>query len=228
MARVCIICEKEIETGYSVKDSYILHLIKKIKAKLNMLKNNELMVCMNCLETYKKRRKGFEQKILLNLVISILLLFFILLVPLIFNSSFNITSLILLVLVLAILVFLSFLSYIPNIEQKALDQKEESKNTNPTDNNLAVVPLEKSNLPQPLELVEKSKEIQQSISSSISLEQEKLKEKTMSKKPKKEKQKKKVKKKTSKSKLVKKESKSKSKKPNKKSKNKTSKKIKVR
>jgi hypothetical protein len=208
MVKVCIICQKELsnQEAYPIENSMVLDIIKNLKRKLKILKNNELFVCENCLEEYKKRRKNFENQLKFNAILSGVILFALLFLPLFFGSSLILTNFLILIIILGILILLSFSFYIPKIKQEKifiqsqnLEYKEESLNqqnikekitTTQTQANLntqALVPVA-SSPPATLELNKQADNIQKSFMESISSAQ---KAKVVSKKIKTKAQKKK-------------------------------------
>ncbi|MEW6528634.1 MAG: hypothetical protein AB1391_01975 [Candidatus Micrarchaeota archaeon] len=74
MAKICIVCEKEpIENAYKVCDDVIIKIIRTVKQKLNIAKNNELFVCESCISTYKEKRKKFEKNFTLCVAIAVII-----------------------------------------------------------------------------------------------------------------------------------------------------------
>ncbi|MCX8163296.1 MAG: hypothetical protein N3D10_01945 [Candidatus Micrarchaeota archaeon] len=180
MAKICIVCEKEIVEGYKIKESFVLDIIRKIKNKLKILKNNELFVCPNCLEEYKKRRKKFNNSLLINSIIAVLIFLVIIALPLIYNQEFKIESILVLIILVGFLSFFSLLSYIPSIEEQkqvfsssqsaAVQQPSQPQQSGEAQQKetTALVVQENVQPPlQPLELSEKTKQIQQDISQAI-------------------------------------------------------------
>jgi len=194
MARVCFICEKEIEKGYKVKDSFLLGIIRKIKQKLNILKNNELYVCENCLEAYKKRRASFERNNKINLVILILMVFTMFLLPLINGIELNLESiianLVLISIIAVIFILLSVFVYIPEIEkeihppqQPGPDFQTQQQTAQPPAQTNAIVPLiNQPNAIQPLALNQKATEIEREIKTEIETAKRRKKIKRISQK----------------------------------------------
>jgi hypothetical protein len=178
MANICFICEKEIEKGYKVKDSFVLETIRKIKQKFKILKNNQLYVCENCLENYKKRRANFERNNKINLAILIIITIIMFLIPLINGLDISIGSIIsniiLLIILAAVLGLLSIFTYVPAIEKEislvqttsgAISQQQKSQTIAQTN---AIVPLaNQPNAIQPISLAQKANEIEQEIKTGI-------------------------------------------------------------
>jgi len=178
MANICFICEKEVEKGYKVKDSFVLETIRKIKQKFKILKNNQLYVCENCLESYKKRRANFERNNKINLAILIIITIIMFLIPLINGLDISIGSIIsniiLLIILAAVLGLLSIFTYVPAIEKEislvqttsgAISQQQTSQTIAQTN---AIVPLaNQPNAIQPISLAQKANEIEQEIKTGI-------------------------------------------------------------
>ncbi|MEM3362560.1 MAG: hypothetical protein QXG16_04590 [Candidatus Anstonellaceae archaeon] len=200
MARVCIICEKEILEGYRVKESAILNFIKKIKSSLKILKNNELYVCSNCLEEYKKRKKKFNNTLVLNSVVGILLLVALVIIPLVFNQEIRLDGFVVMIFLMGFLFLISLFSYVPDIEeQKQTFSQNTSISSNPYNSSMnlvqegeilattSLVPASPQPPLQPLELSQKTEQIKQDISNAIlsaSLSAKKITKKKKSKKKK--------------------------------------------
>ncbi|VVB97969.1 Uncharacterised protein [uncultured archaeon] len=75
MAKVCIICEKEIQPGsdyYRVRDDAIIKAIRAVKQRLGVAKNNELCVDQGCLPKYRERRKKFEKNIIFYVALGVI------------------------------------------------------------------------------------------------------------------------------------------------------------
>ena len=178
MANICFICEKEIEKGYKVKDSFVLEAIRKIKQKFKILKNNQLYVCENCLENYKKRRANFERNNKINLAILIIITIIMFLIPLINGLDLSIgniiSNIIVLIILAAVLGLLSIFTYVPAIEKEislvqttsgAISQQQTSQTIAQTN---AIVPLaNQPNAIQPISLAQKANEIEQEIKTGI-------------------------------------------------------------
>jgi hypothetical protein len=178
MANICFICEKEVEKGYKVKDSFVLETIRKIKQKFKILKNNQLYVCENCLENYKKRRANFERNNKINLAILIIITIIMFLIPLINGLDLSIgniiSNIILLIILAAVLGLLSIFTYVPAIEKEislvqttsgAISQQQTSQTIAQTN---AIVPLaNQPNAIQPISLAQKANEIEQEIKTGI-------------------------------------------------------------
>jgi predicted RND superfamily exporter protein len=117
----CIICTKENIQGSKVIEDNIILSIRKIKEKMGAAKGYKLVVCKDCLEKYKKKRKNFEMKSFLYLglgiVITLLLLFL----------NFSIGSLVGGLLIFLILLIAALLGYVPKIEEEKEVKKNETK-----------------------------------------------------------------------------------------------------
>jgi Ca2+/Na+ antiporter len=133
MARVCIICNKEFpKGGYIVPDDMIIKSIRKIKQTLNMAKNNELMVCEECVPAHRKKRAAFEKNVAMYLVFSAIVFLVLVIVP-ILSGNFSFATIIVGLALCIFLVLLSVLgSYSPRAEglppeEKVSDKKAEKK-----------------------------------------------------------------------------------------------------
>ncbi len=118
MARVCIVSREEVPpgTGTPIKQDAIIGTIRKIKAKLGILQNNELVVSDEHLEEYKKKRAKFEKMAVIYTTVAAVLVLLLVFAPLIFGAPFNLMS-ILFALILGIMVAaLALLGYVPGIE----------------------------------------------------------------------------------------------------------------
>ena len=127
MAKVCIICYQE-KNGAAVLDDAVITTIRRIKRKLNMAKNNTLVVCVGCMETYWKKRQKYERDLVMHVVLAGIVLIVFVLAP-IFTSGFSIPAILLGVLLAALIVALSVFSHCP----KVAGGKEEKKETSKTD-----------------------------------------------------------------------------------------------
>jgi hypothetical protein len=76
MAKVCIICEKEPQPGtnyYRVKDDAVIRVIRAIKQRFGVARNNELCVDQGCLPKYRERRKRFERNMVFYVALGVIL-----------------------------------------------------------------------------------------------------------------------------------------------------------
>ncbi len=124
---VCIICGKEIKKGkkYKVKDDFVIKVIRFIKHKLKIAKNNKLYVEEKCLNEYKKRRARYERNLILATIVAVFLFLSIGIAP-IFFGSFSLTSFLASILLGIMLLFFTVLIYsIPPIEVKNSKKGEE-------------------------------------------------------------------------------------------------------
>ena len=116
MAKVCIICEKEVSAGHAVMEDPILGTMRAIKRATRTAKNNTLMVCSSCVGEYQKKRAAFERTFATYLVIAAVFVIALVAFPL-FTTGFSICSLVLgLVFGAFILVIPVLSSYSPRVE----------------------------------------------------------------------------------------------------------------
>lgn len=129
MAKVCIICYQE-KSGVAVQDDAVIRAIRGVKQKLNMAKNNTLVVCEGCMEAYRKKRQKYERDLVMHVVLAGVVLIVFVLAP-IFTSGFSIAAIVLGVLLAALIVALSVLSHCPKVaggqeeKRKMLKRKRE-------------------------------------------------------------------------------------------------------
>ncbi|MCX8197596.1 MAG: hypothetical protein N3F07_00140 [Candidatus Micrarchaeota archaeon] len=117
MAKVCIICEKEAAQGLVVEDDAVIIAIRKVKNMLGVAKNNQLMVCDLCAESYKRKRESYERNIVIHTIIAALVLLAFILLPL-FTSGFSIWSLVMGVVLAGVIMGFSLFSHVPKASQK--------------------------------------------------------------------------------------------------------------
>jgi len=92
MARVCIVSRKEVPAGKGtpIKQDAIIGTIRKIKSRLGILQNNELVVSDECLEEYQKKRSKFEKMaVVIHLPLPPSLFCSWCFAPLLFGAPFN-------------------------------------------------------------------------------------------------------------------------------------------
>lgn len=118
MAKVCIVCEKEME-GYPVEDDAVIHAIRKIKRKFNVAKNNELVVCENCLPEHKKKREKFEKNLVMHVVIAAVVLIIFFFVSIFSPSGISLSGIFLGMVLAALVVGMSVFNHWPKIAAKA-------------------------------------------------------------------------------------------------------------
>lgn len=117
MARVCIVCQKEVSAGYPVEDDAVIRAIRKAKQSLKMAKNNELVVEESCLEAHKKKREKFEKDLVMHVVVGAIILIIFTFLPVFSPSGFSLQALVLGVVLAALVVGLSVFSHWPKIAQ---------------------------------------------------------------------------------------------------------------
>ena len=113
MARMCIMCSEQVEGGEPVENTQVIQIIRAIKKKLNMATNNHLVVCTQHLEDYKKKRSGFERKLILHIAGGAILLLVSIVLPLMSSRPIELTSVFMIFLLALFLVGLAMLSYVP-------------------------------------------------------------------------------------------------------------------
>lgn len=84
MAKVCIICNKELSSGkaYRVKEDIIIRTIRKIKNALKIAYNNELFVCENDVKIHDEKRKKFERMLVLYIAFALIVVVLLIAIPL--------------------------------------------------------------------------------------------------------------------------------------------------
>jgi len=117
MTKMCIISSEEAPDGYPVEDTQVIKAIRAVKQKLNMASNNKLVVSKSNYELYKKKRKDFEQKLILHVAAGALLLLVSIVFPLFSGRGVEFVSVFMVLLLAAFLVVLAGLSYIPPIKK---------------------------------------------------------------------------------------------------------------
>jgi len=116
MAKVCIICAKEVKSGQKVADDIVVRSIRRAKQALHIAKNNELVVCADDLEAHRKKRQGYERNLAVYMVIAGIVLMLLVFVP-IFTTGFSAYSIILGLLLSSLLVALPVItSHTPALE----------------------------------------------------------------------------------------------------------------
>ena len=94
MAKACIICSKTVPKGLAAEDDLVIRTIRAIKQKLGIAKNNELVVCPDCVETYRKKRGDYEKRLVQHVVIASVVLLVFVLLP-IFTTGFSLWAVVL-------------------------------------------------------------------------------------------------------------------------------------
>jgi L-asparagine transporter-like permease len=107
---ICIVCKKE-KKGVKVEDDLYLEAIRKIKTRLNIARNNILVVCKDCLPKAQEKRRRFERTIMTWGVLATLL--FVLLVLM----SPTLQSIFLALIAGVFLILFSLISYFPRVEE---------------------------------------------------------------------------------------------------------------
>ena len=120
----CIVCGNERD-GIEVKEDNVLRALRYIKYDLfkRPRRNNRIVVCKSCYESYKKHRKRYIGRQRLYLALGVLFLIFsILLAPSIYAALVGIVM-------IALLYLLSLLNYMPelDLEKKKKGRSEERR-----------------------------------------------------------------------------------------------------
>jgi hypothetical protein len=119
MAKACIICIKEVGSGLAVADDSVISAIRAVKQRLNVAKNNQLVVCPACIEAYKKKRASYERQIALYMVIAAAIFVLLAILP-ILSSGFSIVAALYgLLFALAVMVIPILTSHTPKLAQDA-------------------------------------------------------------------------------------------------------------
>lgn len=125
MAKVCIICYQE-KSGTPVLDDAVIRAIRGMKQRLNVAKNNTLVVCEGCMEAYRKKRQKYERDLVMHVVLAGVVLVVFVLAP-IFTSGFSLAAVVLGVLLAALIVALSVFSHCPKIAAAPAPEREGTK-----------------------------------------------------------------------------------------------------
>lgn len=123
MAKVCIVCSKEVAGGYKVEDDFVIRAIRKLKRYLGVARNNELYVCEGCVEEYRKKRSKYERELVTHAVLASIVLIVMVVLP-IFTSGFSLMAVALGLLLAAIIMAFSIFSHRPKIEDRHAEKKE--------------------------------------------------------------------------------------------------------
>ena len=121
-AQICIICHAEVmktNAMLKIKEDSVINTIRKIKKTLGIAQNNTLYVCEKDGETYQKKRKQFENDLIVYGGVAVVLFIFLTGLPLLsgrfdvrlFASSLFLSGL--------IVVFIVLFRYVPDVEKNA-------------------------------------------------------------------------------------------------------------
>jgi hypothetical protein len=102
-------------SGRTVADDAVIRAIRNVKTMLRIAKNNELVVCADCMEAYRAKRAKYERDLAIHAVIGGLVLLLFVLLPL-FTSGFSLVSVLLGLLLFGLIMLLSVFSHCPKIE----------------------------------------------------------------------------------------------------------------
>ncbi len=114
MAKVCIVCEKE-KGGYPVEDDIVLRSIRRIKQSLRIAKNNELVVCEECLPEQQKKRQKFEKNLVMHVVIAAIVLIIFFFVSIFSPGGISLSGIILGIMLAALVVGMTVFNHWPKI-----------------------------------------------------------------------------------------------------------------
>lgn len=107
---ICIVCKQE-KKGTEVEDDLYLETMRKIKTKLNIAKNNTLVVCKDCLPKAKEKRRRFEKTFMTwSILATVLFLMLIVMSPTLQSLFYGIAAVIFFIL-------FSLISYFPKVEE---------------------------------------------------------------------------------------------------------------
>ena len=118
MARMCIVSRKVVPKGKGtpIKEDAIIRTIRKIKGKLGILQNNELVVSDEKMEEYKKKRAKFEKMAVIHTTIAAVFVIALVIGPLLMGAAFNIVSVFFALVLGVMIVALALLGYIPALK----------------------------------------------------------------------------------------------------------------
>ena len=120
--KICIVCEKDVaheQDAVKVKEDAIIRTIRSIKQKIGKAKNNELYVCKEDLDKHLKKRKGFENLMLMvSVLCGIVIIIFIL--GILSSGKLDTYAFISIILICLLLLVAALLAYAPalNIQTK--------------------------------------------------------------------------------------------------------------
>lgn len=118
MAKACIICAKTVTQGRRVEDDMVISSIRAVKQKLGIAKNNELVVCHDCFDAYRKRRGEYEKRLVQHIIIASVILLIFVLLPL-FTTGFSLWSVVLGIIFAAGVMLLSVFAHCPKADVPA-------------------------------------------------------------------------------------------------------------
>ncbi len=120
MASVCIICHQE-KSGEAVADTTVIRAIRAIKRKLNLATNNTLVVCPACRPAHAARRKSYEHKWMMHLLLGLGLVVLAIALPLLTGAGFNLLSILFVLLLAGLVAALALLDYMPPLARSPAD-----------------------------------------------------------------------------------------------------------
>lgn len=119
MAKICMICGKELKEGKAakVKDDAVIKTIRDLKRRLGIAQNNELYVCEKDLVTHEKKRKKFERDMVIVSTVALLIVLILIGLPLLMGR-FDIGTTISAIFIGLIIVFiLALFEYTPAVSK---------------------------------------------------------------------------------------------------------------
>ena len=117
MAKVCIITQKEVKSGYLVEDDIVIRAIRRAKRALGIAKNNTLVVSDEGLAEYHKKRSAYEKSIAKYAILAGVVFIVVVILPL-FTAGLSLNTLYAMLLGLflsALIMVLPVLSHVPKI-----------------------------------------------------------------------------------------------------------------
>jgi len=125
MPKVCLLCQKEKQNGSKIIEDPVVKTIRWAKRKLKIEKGNEIVICEECMENYKKKRKNFEWNILAYLLICLVITISIVLI------AHSISSFLIALIFSALLILLAIIAYyVPAIEPKSAETTAQPEKKN--------------------------------------------------------------------------------------------------
>jgi len=130
--KVCIECQQEVvgKRAVRVKEDRIIGVLRWLKRKLGIAKENELYVCEDHLKKHLEKRKDFEKSMVIFAILTSILLL-ILLVSIAISGRIELWAIVSTIALIVLLVFFSLVfRYVPNVEStepKLIQQEKEMK-----------------------------------------------------------------------------------------------------
>jgi len=130
--KVCIECQQEVvgKRAVRVKEDRIIGVLRWLKRKLGIAKENELYVCEDHLKRHLEKRKDFEKSMVIFAILTSILLL-ILLVSIAISGRIELWAIVSTIALIVLLVFFSLVfRYVPNVEStepELIQQEKEMK-----------------------------------------------------------------------------------------------------